>query len=107
MSTIKEICKKIKQELNIMTSDEKPVPEPLLKTEDIVPEHTWIKSGVTCLALSSQCGEKCIGNRFYTRCGFTGEKKGCCIFTGAELTTIRLSYAKENQRYLRRTAYGG
>ena len=64
MSTITEICKKIKQELNIMTSDEKPVPESLLKTEDIVPEHTWIKSGVTCLASRPSVGKSALAIDF-------------------------------------------
>jgi len=90
MSTIKEICKKIKQELNIMTSDEKPVPEPLLKTEDIVPEHTWIKSGVTCLASRPSVGKSALAIDFILDAALR-EKKKVVVFS-LELSSRQFVY---------------
>ena len=90
MSTIKEICKKIKQELNIMTSDEKPVPEPLLQTEDIVPEHTWIKSGVTCLASRPSVGKSALAIDFILDAALR-EKKKVVVFS-LELSSRQFVY---------------
>lgn len=57
MKTIKEICKELKQEPNIIESDEEIVPVNRLKLKDIMPEQEWKTSGITCLASRPTVGK--------------------------------------------------
>lgn len=57
MKTIKEICKELKQELNIIDSDEEIIPENRIKLGDIMLEQEWKKSGITCLASRPTVGK--------------------------------------------------
>ena len=57
MRKIKEICREIANELNIMAPENVNRPERLLKMSDIMPEEEWKKSGVTCLAARPEMGK--------------------------------------------------
>ena len=64
MRKIKEICKEIAKELQIMVPENVKLPGRQLKMSDIMSEEEWLMSGVTCLAARPGIGKTALAIDF-------------------------------------------
>ena len=88
MRTIKEICKELANELNIMLPENVKNPEERLKMCDIMPEEEWKTSGVTCLAARPSMGKTSLAIDFVLDAALWMEKP--IVFFSLEATEERL-----------------
>jgi len=90
MKHIKEICKEIANELNIMVPENVKEPECLLKMSDIMPEEEWILSRVTCLVARPGMGKTTLAIELILDAALWMEKP--IVYFSLETTEKQLVY---------------